>query len=49
MGEAFNVTKLRYLISDITFNKADGSSFTINEYYLVDISNSTTLVIQSYN
>lgn len=42
-GEAFNVTKLRYLISDITFNKADGSSFTINEYHLVDISNSTTL------
>lgn len=41
-GQAFNITRLRYLISDITFHKADGNSFTIDEYHLVDISQAET-------
>lgn len=43
-GQSFNVTKLRYLISDIAFHKADGSCFTIDEYHLVDASDNGTLV-----
>ena len=41
-GQAFNITRLRYLVSDITFHKADGNSFTIDEYHLVDISQAET-------
>lgn len=37
-GQDFNITRLRYLISDITFHKADGNSFTIDEYHLVNLS-----------
>ena len=46
MGQAFNVSKLRYLISDIALHKADGSCFTINEYHLVDASDSTTFLFR---
>lgn len=42
-GQAYNVTKLRYLISDITFHQSNGTNFTIDEYHLVDLSNSATL------
>lgn len=41
-GQDFNVTRLRYLISDITFHKVDGNSFTIDEYHLVDLSKPET-------
>lgn len=41
-GQDFNVTRLRYLVSDITFHKADGNSFTIDEYHLVDLSKPET-------
>jgi hypothetical protein len=44
MSQPFNVTRLRYLISDVSFHKADGSCFTINEYHLVDASDTTTLI-----
>jgi hypothetical protein len=43
-GQAFNVTRLRYLISDISFHKADGSCFTIDDYHFVDVTDSTTAV-----
>lgn len=43
-GQAFNVTRLRYLISDIAFHKADGSCFTIDEYHFVDESDASTFV-----
>ncbi len=43
-GQKFSVTRLRYMISDLSFHKADGSSFTINEYHLVDITKPATLV-----
>jgi hypothetical protein len=42
-GQSFNISRLRYLISDIQFNKTDGSSFTIEEYHLVDLADNTTL------
>lgn len=41
-GQNFNVTRLRYLVSDITFHKADGNSFTIDEYHLVDLAKPET-------
>jgi len=42
-GENFKVSKLRYLISDVTFNKSDGSSFQIEGYHLVDLADMSTL------
>ncbi|MAY84779.1 MAG: hypothetical protein CMP59_11670 [Flavobacteriales bacterium] len=41
-GQDFNVTRLRYLISDITFHMDNGSSFTIDGYHFVDASDSST-------
>tara|TARA_B100001109_G_C18857745_1_gene472525 strand:- start:404 stop:1210 length:807 start_codon:yes stop_codon:yes gene_type:complete len=35
-GQTFNVSRLRYLISDVTFHKEDGTAFTINDYHFVD-------------
>ncbi len=43
VGQAYNVARLQYLISDIQFKKSDGTSFTIEEYHFVDLSDSTTL------
>lgn len=43
-GQSFSVSRLRYLISDISFHKADGSCFTIDDYHFVDVSDSSTLV-----
>lgn len=45
-GQDFNISKLRYLISDITFNRDDNSSFTIEEYHLVDLADTSTLTFQ---
>jgi len=42
-GQDFMVTRLRYLISDISFHKADGSCFTIEGYHFVDLSDTSTL------
>ena len=44
LGQNFNLSKLRYLVSDISFHKADGTCFTINEYHLVDVSDANTFV-----
>lgn len=46
MGQKYNITRLRYLVSDITFNKANGESFTINEYHLVDFTDTTTFIFK---
>ena len=44
LGQKYNISKLQYLISDVTFNKTDGSSFTIeDEYFYVDLADSSTL------
>ena len=42
-GQSFNISRLRYLISDITFHKSDGSSFQIEEYHFVDLADTSTL------
>lgn len=38
-GETITMTRLRYLISDVTFTKADGENITINGYKLIDVTN----------
>lgn len=45
-GQSFKVETLRYLISDITFHKSDGSSFTINDYHLIDKSKSASFIFK---
>ena len=42
-GQRFNVSRLRYLISDITFHKSNGSSFLVDEYHFVDLADNSTL------
>jgi hypothetical protein len=41
-NQSFNVSRLRYLISDISFHKADGTCFTIDGYQLVDATQPST-------
>ncbi|WP_209400961.1 MbnP family protein [Pseudozobellia sp. WGM2] len=45
-GEKMSVERLRYLISDVTFESSDGSSFTVEGYNLVDLTNETGLSYQ---
>lgn len=45
-GQKYKVTKVQYLISDIRFNKSDGSSFLIDEYHYVDLNDTSTLTFQ---
>lgn len=42
-GQNFNVSRLRYLISDISFHKSNGNSFTIDGYHFVNASDTNTL------
>ncbi|NMH86937.1 MbnP family protein [Flavivirga algicola] len=42
-GEELSITKLRYLISNITFQKSDGETFVLDGYNLVDVTNNTNL------
>jgi hypothetical protein len=42
-GEQLSITKLRYLISKITFQKAGGETFIYDEYNLVDVTNNSNL------
>lgn len=42
-GEALSITKLRYLISNITFQKSDGETFILEGYNLVDVTSNTNL------
>lgn len=41
--DTLSITKLRYLISDIRFFKANGDSLMIEGYHLVDLSDNNTL------
>jgi len=43
-GQDYNVSRLQYLISDVTFNKVGGGSTTIEGYHYVDLADSTTLL-----
>lgn len=43
-GQPFNVTKLRYLVSEIQLHQSNGLSFTFPGYHLVDVSDTTTFV-----
>ena len=40
-GEDLSITKLRYLISKITFEKSSGETFILDGYNLVDVTNNT--------
>ena len=40
-GEDLSITKLRYLISKITFKKSSGETFILDGYNLVDVTNNT--------
>jgi hypothetical protein len=47
-GETLSITRLRYVISNVTVTKnasssRDGSSYSFNEYNLVDLTNNTNL------
>ena len=42
-GEQQSITKLRYLISKITFQKSNGEKIILNGYNLVDVTNATNL------
>lgn len=42
-GHSFNVSKLRYLISGLYFQREDGSTFELDDYFLVDASDQSTL------
>ena len=42
-GDQLSVERLRYLVSDINFQKADGETIVIEGYNLVDITNNTGL------
>lgn len=41
-GQSFNISRLRYLISNISFNRADGSSFVVDGYHFVSIADTNT-------
>jgi len=42
-GNTFMISRLRYLISDVAFHKADGSCFTIDDYHFVNLSDTNSL------
>ncbi len=42
-GEQLSITKLRYLISKITFQKTNGEKITLDGYNLIDATNNSSL------
>ncbi|UKM65830.2 hypothetical protein GSB9_02401 [Flavobacteriaceae bacterium GSB9] len=42
-GEQLSITKLRYLISNITFEKASGETYILDGYQLIDVTNNKNL------
>ena len=40
-GEQLSITKLRYLISKITFQKSNGEKITLDGYNLIDVTNNS--------
>ena len=47
-GNQLNIERLRYLISDIKITKADGEIITISNYNLLDLQDSSSLNITSF-
>lgn len=48
-GEQLSITKLRYLVSKITFQKSTGEIFVLDGYNLVDVTNNTNLLFTPLN
>jgi hypothetical protein len=44
-NDVLTISKLRYLVSNITLHKPDGTSDKLLDYYLVDLSNNTSFGI----
>ena len=44
-GDALSITKLRYLISKITFTGSAGEDLVVSNYHLIDVTNATNLSI----
>lgn len=44
MGQQYNVSRLQYLISDITFHRTNGTSFIIEDYHYLDLDDPSTTV-----
>lgn len=42
-GEQLSIEKLRYLISNITFEKTTGETYVFDGYYLIDVTNNSNL------
>ena len=42
-GNQMSITKLKYLISNLSLEKTNGEIIDIDGYYLIDLSNNTTL------
>lgn len=45
-GQTYRVSRLQYLISDITFNKVGGGAITFEGYHYVELADTNTLVYQ---
>ena len=45
-GQTYRVSRLQYLISDITFNKVGGGAITLEGYHYVELADTNTLVYQ---
>lgn len=48
-GEELSISKLRYLISKITFHKSNGEKIILDGYNLVDVTNDENLAFTSIN
>lgn len=46
LNQYYSVNTLRYLISDIRFHQVSGEIFEIQDYHLVDLEDSSTLIFQ---
>ena len=47
-GEEMSIEKLRYLISNIRFEKPNGEMVNTSGYFLVDVTNDVNLIFQPY-
>lgn len=45
-GNTLSIERLRYLISNVTFHKQDGSSIVLDGYNLVDLTHGTNLIYE---
>lgn len=48
LGQQYNVTKLRYLISNVTLHQVNGVNIELDEYFFVDISKPETFSFTGY-